>query len=165
MSNDADIALIKRQETELVFTEFNELVAHSLGERIRERALRDKFAIVVDIRTWDRQLYFMALPGTTADNSEWVRRKVNMVRRVQKASYRPVLENASGVDYFQPRRGLDNADFVLAGGGFPIRVKGAGIIGCVTVSGLHERDDHQVAVDAICEELGVDKASYTLPPL
>jgi uncharacterized protein (UPF0303 family) len=165
MSKETDIALIKKQETELAFTEFNELVAHSLGERIRERALREKLVIVVDIRTWDRQLYFMALPGTTADNAEWVRRKFNMVRQVQKASYRPVLENTNGTDHFMPRRGLDNADFVLAGGGFPIRVKGAGIIGCVTVSGLHERDDHQVGVDGICEELGVDKTSYTLPPL
>lgn len=165
MSKETDIALIKKQETELAFAEFNELVAHSLGERIRERALREKLVIVVDIRTWDRQLYFMALPGTTADNAEWVRRKFNMVRQVQKASYRPVLENNSDADHFLPRRGLDNADFVLAGGGFPIRVKGAGVIGCVTVSGLHERDDHQVAVDGICEELGLDKASYTLPPL
>jgi uncharacterized protein (UPF0303 family) len=165
MSNQTDIALIKKQETELTFTEFNELVAHSLGERIRERALREKLVIVVDIRTWDRQLYFMALPGTTADNADWVRRKFNMVRQVQKASYRPVLENTNGTDHFLPRRGLDNADFVLAGGGFPIRVKGAGVVGCITVSGLHERDDHQVAVDGICEELGIDKAPYTLPPL
>lgn len=165
MSKDTDIALIKQQETQLVFNEFNELVAHSLGERIRERALREKLTIVVDVRTFDRQVYFMALPGTTADNAEWVRRKFNLVRQVQKSSYRAVLENKADADHFLPRRGLDNADFVLAGGGFPIRVRGAGVIGCITVSGLHERDDHQVAVDGICEELGVEKTSYTLPPL
>lgn len=165
MSKDTDIALIKKQETELLFNEFNELVAHSLGERIRERALREKLTIVVDIRTFDRQVYFMAMPGTTADNAEWVRRKFNLVRQVQKSSYRAVLENKTDADHFLPRRGLDNADFVLAGGGFPIRVKGAGVIGCITVSGLHERDDHQVAVDGICAEIGVDKTSYTLPPL
>jgi len=165
MSKETDIALIRKQETELVFAEFNEFVAHSLGERIRERALRENLVIVVDIRTWDRQLYFIGLPGTTADNSEWVRRKFNLVRQTQKASYRAVLENKTDADHFLPRRGLDNADFVLAGGGFPIRVRGAGVIGCITVSGLHERDDHQLAVDGICEELGVDKTSYTLPPL
>ncbi len=165
MSRETDIALIKRQETELVFAEFNELVAYALGERIRERALREQLVIVADIRTFDRQLYFMSLPGTTADNAEWVRRKANLVQRVQKSSYRAVLENKTDADHFLPRRGLDNADFVLAGGGFPLRVKGAGVIGCITVSGLHERDDHQVAVDAVCEQLGVDKISYTLPPL
>jgi len=165
MSKESDIALIKRQETELVFAEFNELVAHELGERIRERALREKLVIVADIRTFDRQLYFMSLPGTTADNAEWVRRKANLVQRVQKSSYRAVLENKTDADHFLPRRGLDNADFVLAGGGFPLRVKGVGVIGCITVSGLHERDDHQVAVDAVCQQLGVDNTSYTLPPL
>ena len=60
-----------------------------------------------------------------------MRRKYNLVQRVSKSSYRVVLENTSGVDHFQPRRGLDNETFVLAGGGFPIRVKGAGMIGCV----------------------------------
>jgi uncharacterized protein (UPF0303 family) len=165
MSKEADIALIKKQETELAFDRFDELVAHSLGERIRARALKGGLVIVVDIRTFDRQLYFMSMPGTTGDNAEWVRRKFNLVRRVHKSSYRAVLENKTDADHFLPRRGLDDADFVLAGGGFPIRVAGAGVIGCITVSGLHERDDHQVAVDGICEELGIDKASYTLSPL
>jgi uncharacterized protein (UPF0303 family) len=36
------------------------------------------------------------------------------------------------------------------------------MIGCVTVSGLHERDDHALAVDAICEELGLDKKEFAL---
>jgi uncharacterized protein (UPF0303 family) len=105
----------------------------------------------------------MALPPTTGDNQHWVRRKYNLVQRVSKSSYRVVLENTSGVDHFQPRRGLNDADFVLAGGGFPIRVTGAGMIGCVTVSGLHERDDHAVAVNAICDELGLDKKEFALP--
>jgi uncharacterized protein (UPF0303 family) len=52
-----------------------------------------------------------------------------------------------------------------AGGGFPIRVKGAGLIGAITVSGLHERDDHGVVVAAICDHLGVDQTPLRLPPL
>jgi uncharacterized protein (UPF0303 family) len=54
---------------------------------------------------------------------------------------------------------------VMAGGGFPIRVKGIGVVGAVTVSGLHERDDHEVAVAAICDYLGVEKDSFALSPL
>jgi uncharacterized protein (UPF0303 family) len=41
-------------------------------------------------------------------------------------------------------------------------MKGFGPIGCVTISGLHERDDHQVAVDAVVDELGLDKAAFAL---
>lgn len=165
MATQDDIKTIIAQEKALIFPRFDEATAFSLGMRIRERALREGLGLVADVRTWDRPLFYFALPPTTGDNQHWVRRKYNLVQRVAKSSYRVVLENNSGVDYFQPRRGLDNENFVLAGGGFPIRVEGAGMIGCVTVSGLHERDDHAVAVDALCEELGRDKAEFALPKL
>ena len=163
MATADDIKQIIAQEQGLIFPHFDEAVAFSLGMRIRERALAEGLGLVADVRTWDRPLFYMALPPTTGDNQHWVRRKYNLVQRVSKSSYRVVLENTSGVDHFLPRRGLDNENFVLAGGGFPIRVKGAGMIGCVTVSGLHERDDHGVAVDALCDELGLDKKEFALP--
>jgi tRNA (guanine-N1)-methyltransferase len=53
-------------------------------------------------------------------------------------------------------------DYVLAGGGFPIAVKGAGVIGVIAVSGLPERQDHGVVVDALCDHLGVDKRKLVL---
>lgn len=165
MSHEDDIERIKLQERDLVFPRFDEHVAFSLGMRVRERGLSDGLGIVCDIRTWDRPLFYMALPPTTGDNQHWVRRKFNLVQRVSRSSYRVVLENTSGVDHFLPRRGLDNAEYALAGGGFPIRVANAGMIGCLTVSGLHERDDHALAVQAICEELGLDPAAYALPQL
>ena len=52
---------------------------------------------------------------------------------------------------------------MIAGGGFPISVKGAGVIGALTISGLPGRRDHGVAVDALCEHLGLDKTAYALP--
>ena len=163
MAREDDIKRIIAQEQGLIFPQFDEAIAFSLGMRVRERALNDGLGLVCDVRTWDRPLFYTALPPTTGDNQHWVRRKYNLVQRVAKSSYRVVLENTSGVDHFLPRRGLDNESFVLAGGGFPIRVKGAGMIGCLTVSGLHERDDHAVAVDAICDELGLDRKEFALP--
>ena len=82
-----------------------------------------------------------------------------------RAAWRVVLENKGPDDFFGPRRGLDNAEFVLAGGGFPIWVKHAGMIGSLCVSGLQEREDHRLAVDAIADHLGLDKKALTLPPL
>jgi len=158
-----DIALIKRQEQELVLPGLDEHVAFALGSAIRQRAVEDGLGIVVDIRTWDRQLFFAATPGTAADNAEWVRRKVNTVRRYQKASYRISLEN-DGAFVFPTLMGADPADFVIAGGGFPLRVANAGIVGCLTISGLDQRDDHRLAVDALCDHLGVERGLYALPP-
>ncbi len=34
----------------------------------------------------------------------------------------------------------------------------------VTISGLPGRRDHGVAVDALCDHLGLDKSAYALPP-
>ncbi|MCR6673816.1 heme-degrading domain-containing protein [Devosia ginsengisoli] len=161
MAAAEDIALVKKQEQELVLAEFDEKVAFKLGSAIRDRALAEGLSLVVDIRTWDRQMFFAATSGTSADNAEWVRRKINSVRRFQRASYRLVLER--GEAPFSPQSGADPADYVIAGGGFPIRVKGAGIIGCLTISGLPGRSDHGVAVAALCDHLGLDRAVYALP--
>lgn len=165
MAQEDDIRQIIAQEQGLVFSSFDEHVAFSLGLRVRERAVAEQLGLVCDVRTWDRPLFYMALPPTAGDNQHWVRRKYNLVHRVSKSSYRVVLENSADKDLFLTRRGLDPEQFVLAGGGFPIRVKGAGVIGCITISGLHERDDHAVAVDAICDELGLDKSEFALPAL
>ena len=156
-----DIALVKQQEMDLVLSRFDEDIAYALGSAIRERAIRENLSLVVDLRSWDRQMFFSATAGTTPDNAEWVRRKINSVRRYQRASYRLVLERGEIV--FPPQSGADPADFVIAGGGFPIRVTGAGIIGCLTISGLPGRDDHGVAVAALCDHLGRDRSVYALP--
>ena len=156
-----DIALVKQQELDLALSRFDEDVAFALGSAIRDRALRENLSLVVDIRTWDRQMFFAATAGTGPDNAEWVRRKINSVRRFQRASYRLVLERGDGL--FPEIFNAPATDFVIAGGGFPIRVAGAGIIGCLSISGLPGRDDHGVAVAALCDHLGRDPAVYALP--
>jgi len=49
------------------------------------------------------------------------------------------------------------------GGSFPIRVPAAGVIGSVTVSGVPQRSDHELVIEALCSELGRDYASLRLP--
>ena len=165
MAKDDDIRLIAEQEKVLIFPEFDEAIAFKIGSAIRSAAITAGQGIVADVRTWEKPLFYMALPGTTGDNPNWVRRKTNVVRTLGKSSYRVVLEKTFDGDFFPPRRGLDNMDVVLAGGSFPVRVKGAGLIGAITVSGLHERDDHRVVVEAICAHLGADAKALGLPPL
>lgn len=165
MAKEDDIKLIAEQERALVFPEFDEAIAFKIGTAIRSSAIAAGQGIVADIRTWERPLFYMALPGTTGDNPNWVRRKANLVRIRAKSSYRIVLEKSFDSEFFPPRLGLDNMEVVLAGGSFPVRVKGAGLIGAITVSGLHERDDHRLVVEAICDHLGADKRALSLPAI
>ncbi|MBZ9984864.1 MULTISPECIES: heme-degrading domain-containing protein [unclassified Mesorhizobium] len=159
-----DIALIKRQEEALVFPAFDEAVAFSIGSAIRDRALAENLPIIADIRTFDRPLFYAAMPGSNASNPDWARRKINVVKRFLKSTYRMVLEQQRPDRTFKIGEGLDIADYVLAGGGFPVTVKGVGVIGVIAVSGLPERQDHGVVVDALCDHLGIDKRELVLPP-
>jgi uncharacterized protein (UPF0303 family) len=159
-----DIALIRKQEEALVLPSFDEAVAFKIGCAIRDRALAEKLPVIVDIRTFDRPLFYAAMPGSNASNPDWARRKINVVRRFLKSTYRMVLEQQRPDRTFKVGEGLDIADYVLAGGGFPIHVKGAGVLGVIAVSGLPERQDHGVVVDALCDHLGLDKGALALPP-
>jgi uncharacterized protein (UPF0303 family) len=159
-----DIARIAEQEAALVFSGFDEAAAFAIGSDIRDRGLAGGLPIVIDIQLWDRPLFYAALPGSTATNANWARRKRNVVKLLHKSTYRLVLEKNRQDRTFPPGEGLDPADYVLAGGGFPITVKGVGVIGVIAVSGLPEREDHAVVVEALCAHLGLDIAAYALPP-
>jgi uncharacterized protein (UPF0303 family) len=163
MSNADDLKLIIEQEKTLVFSEFDELVAFRLGSAIRERALAQNLVVAVEIRKGPRPLFHATLPGNNLDNTNWLRRKGNLVHYMHKSSYRVVLEKSFPEDYFPPRRGMDNMEFVLAGGGYPIWVKGAGMVGSLAVSGLPDREDHRLAVAVLCDFLGHDAAALNLP--
>lgn len=162
MTTEDDLRRIGEQEARLVFDRFDEATAFAVGSLIRERGLAEEMPIVIDIRTWDRPLFYAALPGSTADNANWARRKRNVVQNFLKSTYRLVLEQQRPDRTFKPGAGLDGADYVLAGGGFPVTVRGAGVIGVIAVSGLPERHDHGVIVEALCRHLGQDRAALAL---
>ena len=85
----------------------------------------------------------------------WVRRKANMVRAAQVSSLHAMQQReAEGKDMIKDW-GLDPLEYAAIGGGFPIRLKGTGIIGAVAVSGLPHREDHQLIVEALSEYLGI----------
>ena len=79
--------------------------AFEIGSAIRERALAENLPIIVDIRTWDRPLFYAALPGSNASNPDWARRKINVVQAFLRSTYRLVLEQAAARPHLQGRRG------------------------------------------------------------
>ena len=84
---------------------FDEATAFAIGSAIRERGLKENLPIVVDIRTFDRPLFYAALPGSTADNANWARRKRNVVQKFLKSTYRMVLEQQRPDRTFKPGSG------------------------------------------------------------
>lgn len=161
MSVVDDLTCVDLQERELRFPRFDAEVAWELGSRLRAMARERGLAIVIDVRRFNQPLFYTALEGTTPDNPEWVRRKTNVVARYHRSSYGMGL-NLQLKKQTLEERGHATADFAAHGGSFPIHVEGAGIIGCVTVSGLPQRDDHELVVEALCAHLGRDYQSLKL---
>ena len=51
------------------------------------------------------------------------------------------------------RYALPSTDYASHGGAFPVHVKDAGVIGSVGVSGLPQRDDHELVVDDVAQTI------------
>ncbi len=154
------------QERQLVFSRFDENTARQIGDGVRALAESVQAALVIDVRFWDRQLYYFAMPGTGPDNADWVRRKSNCVRRFGRASYAIGLRQLErhGSGGFAPDENVDPSEIAAHGGSFPIRIAGVGVVGAITVSGVPSREDHGLVVEAVCRYLGVDYARLELPP-
>lgn len=163
MSLQNDIEIITRQEAVLRFAAFNEDDAWRLGGILRQMAVAKGWPMVIDIRLGARVLFYAALPGSTADNPEWVRRKVNTVLRFGRSSYLVGRQGAQSGKAFDAGQGIDPLDFANHGGGFPIHLTGSGVVGAVTVSGVPQRDDHEFVVAGIAAFLGVDGVEIALP--
>ena len=156
MNIDKDLARIARQEQELQFERFDLETAWELGSLLRKMAVEGNFGVVIDITLFSMQVFYAALDGSTPDNPNWVRRKRNTVCRLFKSSYATGRELAKAQTNLQAKLGLSDADYAAHGGSFPIVVKGTGCIGAVTVSGLPQREDHNMVVEALAILLGKD---------
>ena len=143
------LSTLLQQEQELQFTNFNETTAWQLGVQMVERAMSENLPITIDITRGGHQLFHYSMPGTAADNDEWVKRKVRLVNRFGHSSfYMGQLLKHKGKTIEQSYL-ISESEFAAHGGCFPIIVKGTGMVGTVTVSGLLQEEDHKLVVESI----------------
>ena len=81
------LTTLLQEEQELQFTRFNETTAWQIGTQMVERAMRENLPITIDITRGQQQLFHYSMPGTAADNDEWVKRKVRLVNRFGHSSF------------------------------------------------------------------------------
>jgi uncharacterized protein (UPF0303 family) len=163
VSLSEDLAIIANQEQRLKFPAFDEESASRMGSRLRDMALARSAPLVIEVRRFGQLLFFCALAGSTPDNADWARRKSNVVARFHRSSYGLGLELQQKNTTLTDRFGLVLTFFSAHGGSFPVAVAGSGVIGSVAVSGLPQRDDHELVVAALCGELGCEYAQLRLP--
>jgi uncharacterized protein (UPF0303 family) len=162
MGTSADMEKIALQERELMLPRLDMQTAWELGSRLRAMAAERGLAVVIDVRRFGQPLFYAAMEGTTPDNAEWVRRKSNVVARFPHSSYAVGLKEKSKNETLLESQGLPTADYATHGGSFPLAVRGAGVVGSVTVSGLPQRMDHELIIEALCELIGPDYKTMRL---
>jgi uncharacterized protein (UPF0303 family) len=162
MGLSEDLERVALQERELRLPGLDARLAWELGVRLRTLAEERGLAVVIDVRRFGQPLFYAALEGTTPDNAEWVRRKSNVVARFHRSSYGVGLSLKAKDDTLLDKYWLPPADYAAHGGSFPLAVAGAGVVGSVTVSGLPQRADHELVVEALCGLLGRDYAELRL---
>jgi uncharacterized protein (UPF0303 family) len=156
MGWNEDLEQISQQERELVLPHLDAQIAWELGSRLRTMAIERNLAVVIDVRRFGQPLFYAAMDGTTPDNVEWVRRKSNVVARFHRSSYAVGLKEKIKSETLFETQGLPVADYATHGGSFPLAVTGAGLIGSATVSGLPQRGDHELVIEALCAILRRD---------
>jgi uncharacterized protein (UPF0303 family) len=157
-----DLEQVTMQERALQLPRLDAQVAWELGVRLRTMAIERALPVVIDVRRFGQPLFYTALEGTAPDNVEWVRRKSNVVARFHRSSYAVGLKLKLKNETLTEQQGLPISDYASHGGSFPLAVEGAGVVGSVTVSGLPQRADHELVVEALCGLLGRDHAALRL---
>lgn len=150
-----DLTALQAEDAELEWTRFGVEEAWALGSAVRTLADGRGHGVAIDIRRVNGMILFRtALAGVTVDQDDWVRRKSAVVFRFDTSSALFAARMAqAGFDPTQVGW-LSAGDYAVTGGSVPIRVRGAGVVAAITISGLSSEDDHALAVEGIRAIIG-----------
>jgi uncharacterized protein (UPF0303 family) len=162
MSIEQDLAKIALQEQTLRFVQFDEHTAWEIGSRLRAAAEKRGAAVAVDITLGGFSVFSCVLPGASPNNANWVRRKRNTVLHFHRSSYGFGLQLDHEKTDFTAKFGLPLSDYAVHGGSFPIRVNAIGVVGAITVSGLPQREDHEIIISVLADFLKQPLAAVCL---
>lgn len=152
----SDLEQIEEQQRRLRLPACDEDTAWSLGADLRRRAMERGVAVTIEVRLAGETVFLHAMRGTAPANADWARRKRTVVELLHRPSYAVGLAAERDGRSELAVMGLPERDVADHGGSFPIVVDGVGCIGAVTVSGLPQRDDHDLVVEALADLCGVD---------
>lgn len=163
MTLERDLIKLAEQEERLQLERFGAADAWSLGCTLRSLAESRGQAVTIEIRLGRELVFFHAMPGTAPANADWARRKRNSCELLGRSSYRIGRELEHGGGSLESKMGLPTRDYASHGGAFPLRARGMGAVGTVTVSGLPQREDHALIVEVLAPLCGVPLAEVALP--
>lgn len=143
------LAAIARQEKVLQFDVFRNDTALGIGLKLISMTKRQKQSVAVNITRNASMLLYQGMNGTSRDRADRIRRKSNLVNRTGRSAYNVYTEvknNGGNYDAIPTR---DPREYAAHGGAYPLKIRGVGTVGTITVSALPGADDHAMVVAAL----------------
>jgi uncharacterized protein (UPF0303 family) len=155
-----DLQILTHQEALLRFIDFTPDTAWQLGTRLHKTLLARNTGATAEIELAGQLLFACTTPGAKPDQADWIRRKRNTVHHFARSSYAVGRQLELDHQTLEADHNLPLVDYAAHGGGFPLFLAGPECVGTIIVSGLPQREDHNLVVTAIAEHLGI-----TIPQL
>jgi len=130
----------------------------AIGQVLLAHAMRQGKPVAIEVRRVGRVVFRAALPGTTTDNDAWIAGKAAVVERFGHSSWYVKQKHLAAGTTFEAATGLAKPAYAAAGGGYPLAVRGTGVIGIALVSGLPEEEDHALIVGALSAYVAGERA-------
>ncbi len=153
MDIEAERARVGAQELALRAPPRGADAAWQLGCRLRDAALARGAALAIEVRLAGQTVFFHAMAGTAPSHADWVRRKRNTAEWQGTSSYAVGLAMRAEATTLHDKTGLPARDYAQHGGSIALRSDDGVVWGSATVSGLAQRDDHELLVAVLREWL------------
>ena len=128
---------------------FSNRMALDMGLKIIALAESRNQHIAVEICRLNHSIFLYVDDKLPVDKHNWLRRKANVAKQFEESSLNVKNDLELGRMTLEKTFGLDEKDFLAKGGSIPIFVKNAGMIATITVSGLHDKEDHKIIIEAL----------------
>lgn len=151
MTNEYEVLLkeLLQQEEEIQFNSFDNNMAFVIGLALLDAAKSKDKGVTIDIARNGQQLFHFAMQGTSRDNDVWVQRKNNVVNRFGHSSFYMGISLKSKGQTIEEKYLISSNEFAAHGGAFPLIIRGVGVVGTITVSGLPQEEDHALVVTTL----------------
>ncbi len=149
--------ILDMQEEILQFSHFTNEDAIALGNFMMQEAVKKELQIAISIRRVNGLIVYQGMrDGTNLDNVSWMNRKFNTVLRTEVSSLSWFM-NLKQSDQTMADKFMDENVYACCGGGFPVRVEDAGVVGVILVSGMNHVQDHDFIVKSLSKYLHMDE--------
>lgn len=153
-----DPTALLEEEARLALPSLSELDAVDIGLLLLARARARSLAVTIEVRRAGRTVFRAALPGTSPDNDAWIAGKAAVVERFGHSTWCVRQRHLARGTTFEAATGLGLPAYAAHGGGYPLAVRGTGVVGVALVSGLPQEQDHALIVESLEAYLAGERA-------